>query len=69
MFPSELRAFHAVAQSGSIRKAAELLDVAIGPARLHPRIDLGVPKHVTVLDILMPAGRIVLFRQSPYGSG
>jgi DNA-binding transcriptional LysR family regulator len=28
MFPSELRAFHAVAQSGSIRKAAELLDVA-----------------------------------------
>jgi DNA-binding transcriptional LysR family regulator len=28
MFPSELRAFHAVAQSGSIRKAAELLDMA-----------------------------------------
>lgn len=28
MFPSELRAFHAVAKSGSIRKAAELLDVA-----------------------------------------
>lgn len=28
MFPSELRAFHAVAQSGSIRKAAEQLDVA-----------------------------------------
>jgi DNA-binding transcriptional LysR family regulator len=28
MFPSELRAFHAVAQSGSIRKASELLDIA-----------------------------------------
>lgn len=28
MFPSELRAFHAVAQSGSIRKAGELLDIA-----------------------------------------
>ncbi len=28
MFPSELRAFHAVAQSGSIRKSAELLNVA-----------------------------------------
>jgi DNA-binding transcriptional LysR family regulator len=28
MFPSELRAFHAAAQSGSIRKAAELLNVA-----------------------------------------
>lgn len=28
MFPAELRAFHAVAQSGSIRKAAELLNVA-----------------------------------------
>lgn len=28
MFPSELRAFHAVAQSGSIRKAAELPNVA-----------------------------------------
>lgn len=28
MFPSELRAFHAVAQSGSIRKAAESLNVA-----------------------------------------
>lgn len=28
MFPSELRAFHAVAQSGSIRRAAELLDTA-----------------------------------------
>lgn len=28
MFPSELRAFHAVAQSGSIRKASELLEIA-----------------------------------------
>jgi DNA-binding transcriptional LysR family regulator len=28
MFASELRAFHAVAQSGSIRRAAELLDTA-----------------------------------------
>lgn len=28
MFPGELRAFHVVAKSGSIRKAAELLDVA-----------------------------------------
>ena len=28
MFPSELRAFHAVARSGSIRKAAESLNVA-----------------------------------------
>jgi DNA-binding transcriptional LysR family regulator len=28
MYPSELRAFHAVAQSGSIRKASELLDIA-----------------------------------------
>ncbi len=28
MFPSELRAFYAVAQSGSIRKASELLDIA-----------------------------------------
>jgi DNA-binding transcriptional LysR family regulator len=28
MFPSELRAFHAVAQAGSIRKAGELLDIA-----------------------------------------
>lgn len=28
MFPSELRALHAVAQSGSIRKASELLDIA-----------------------------------------
>jgi hypothetical protein len=26
MFPSELRAFQAVVQSGSIRKASELLD-------------------------------------------
>jgi DNA-binding transcriptional LysR family regulator len=28
MFPSEMRAFHAVAQSGSIRRASELLDIA-----------------------------------------
>jgi DNA-binding transcriptional LysR family regulator len=28
MFPSELRAFYAVAQSGSIRKASELLNIA-----------------------------------------
>ncbi len=28
MFPSELRAFYAVAQAGSIRKASELLDIA-----------------------------------------
>jgi DNA-binding transcriptional LysR family regulator len=28
MYPSELRAFHAVAQSGSIRKASELLEIA-----------------------------------------
>jgi DNA-binding transcriptional LysR family regulator len=28
MFPGELRAFHAVAQTGSIRKASELLNVA-----------------------------------------
>jgi DNA-binding transcriptional LysR family regulator len=28
MFPSEMRAFHAVAQSGSIRRASELLNIA-----------------------------------------
>jgi DNA-binding transcriptional LysR family regulator len=38
MFPSELRAFHAVAQSGSIRKAAEALDVA--PSSVSRKVSL-----------------------------
>jgi DNA-binding transcriptional LysR family regulator len=38
MFPSELRAFHAVAQSGSIRKAAEVL--AVAPSSVSRKVSL-----------------------------
>jgi DNA-binding transcriptional LysR family regulator len=49
MFPSELRAFHAVAQSGSIRKASELLDLA--PSSVSRKVAL-LEHHIgtTLLD-------------------
>jgi len=49
MFPSELRAFHAVAQSGSIRKASELLDIA--PSSVSRKVAL-LEHHIgtTLLD-------------------
>lgn len=47
MFPSELRAFYAVAQSGSIRKASELLDIA--PSSVSRKIALLEQQIGTVL--------------------
>jgi DNA-binding transcriptional LysR family regulator len=49
MFPSELRAFHAVAQSGSIRKASELLEIA--PSSVSRKVAL-LEHHIgtTLLD-------------------
>jgi DNA-binding transcriptional LysR family regulator len=49
MFHSELRAFHAVAQSGSIRKASELLDIA--PSSVSRKVAL-LEHHIgtTLLD-------------------
>ena len=38
MFPSELRAFHTVAQSGSIRKASEILNIS--PSSVSRRVAL-----------------------------
>ncbi len=65
MFPGELRAFHVVAQTGSIRKASEALDVA--PSSVSRKIALIEHQIGTTLlertaagVVLTHAGRMVV---------